>query len=151
MDCTAARHAMLEAEAEELAGRSGSELSRHVAACDACRAAAAEILAAERGLAEWLRAAGPTDDASSALARARATAQRRARRRRVAAGASALAAAALAAVVLIPRGRAPLPPLAVAPAAPGFTVTAPPGRDVIVMHTSNPKIVVVWYQPSRRS
>ncbi len=154
MDCAAARNAMLEAEPSELLAGGASELSRHLATCDRCRATAGEILAAERGLAEWLAAARPALEAAAAVARAAAIARRRAAARRVAwRAAPILAAAAVAALLLVPREHQPPIPAPVAPAAPapGFSVTAPPGRDLVVLHTQNPKIVVVWYVQSRRS
>jgi predicted anti-sigma-YlaC factor YlaD len=153
MDCASARRAMLQADPAELAGDSESELGRHLQTCAACRAAAAAILAAERGLGEWLAAARPQGDAAEAAARAAATAHRRAAVRRLGAAGSLLAAAAAAAVLLLPRGRLPggAPLAAATPQAVHFSVTAPPGSDVVVMHTSNPKIIVVWYLPSRRT
>jgi len=153
VNCTAARRAMLEADPAELAGASASELSRHLESCASCRAAAAEILAAERGLALWLAAARPRGEDAYAVARAAAVSRRRAWTRREGAVGALLAAAAAVVLLLLPRTPPPAAPsLAVAPAEAGsFSVTAPPGRDVIVMHTSNPKIVVVWYLPSRRA
>ncbi len=153
MDCTAARRTMLEADRAELAGLSGSELGRHLESCATCRAAAAEILAAERGLGEWLAAARPRGGAADAVARAAAASRRRGRARRRAAAGSLLAAAAAVVLLLLPHARPPTaPPLAATlPEAGRFSVTASPGRDVVVMHTSNPKIIVVWYLPSRRT
>ena len=107
MDCTAATRAMLEADAAELAGGSGSELSRHLESCAACRAAAAGILSAERGLVEWLAAARPRGDAAEAVARAAAASRRRARARRMGAAGSLLAAAAAVVLLLLPHSRSP--------------------------------------------
>jgi len=153
VDCTAARRAMLEADGSELAGGSGSELGRHLESCAACRAVAAEILAAERGLGEWLAAARPRGEAADAVARVAAASRRRARARRAGAAGSLLAAAAVAVLLLLPHVHsAAAPSLAAAlPEAGHFSVTASPTRDVVVMHTSNPKIIVVWYLPSRRT
>jgi predicted anti-sigma-YlaC factor YlaD len=152
MDCASARQAMLEADPSELASGSGSELSRHLDSCAACRAAAAEILSAERGLAAWLAEARPRGDVAEAVARAAATARRRPATRRIGVAGSLLAAAAIAVLLLLPRGERPVATSVAAalPPAGGFSVTAPPGRDVVVMHTSDPKIIVVWYLPSRR-
>lgn len=153
MDCAAARRAMLEAETAELVVGSGSELGRHLASCAACRAAAAGILAAEREMGEWLAAARPRGEAADAVARAAATAHRRARFRRLGAASSLLAAAAVAAILVLPRGRLPAAARigAVTPESRGFSVTAAPGSNLVVMHTSNPKIIVVWYLPIRRT
>ncbi len=152
MDCSTARRAMLEADPAELSPGPRSELSRHLETCPSCAAAAAEILAAERGLASWLAAAQPRGDAAAAVASARTAAERRARRRILGSAGSVLAAAAVAAVLLLPRTEIPQgTPAASAPGEPvAFSVTAPRGRDVVVMHTADPKIVVVWYLPSRR-
>lgn len=153
MDCTSARRAMLEADPAELAGDQPSELSRHLESCPACRAAAVEVLEAERGLAAWLADARPHGDPAEAVARAASAARRRAAVRRFGAAGSVLAAAAVAALLLLPHGE---PPAAASPStgipeAGRFSVTASPNRDVVVMHTSNPKIIVVWYLPSRRT
>jgi hypothetical protein len=153
VDCTTARSAMLEADPSELTGGSGSELSRHLEVCATCRAAAAEILAAERGLAAWLSAARPRGDVGEAVVRAAAVARRRAAVRRLGAAGSLLAVAAVTILLLLPRGQAPQgAPVTAARAEAGqFSVTAPPATNLVVMHTSNPKIVVVWYLPSRRT
>ncbi len=154
MDCESARRLLLEADIPDLLAESDSELSRHLRTCAACRRAADLISRAERGLDAWLSAAGSRGDASFALAQAAATARRRAAIRRAGAAGGLAAAAVLAGILLVPRGSAP--PAGSAAASPaggaaGFFVTAPPGRDVVVLHTANPNIVVVWFPPSRRS
>jgi anti-sigma factor RsiW len=153
MNCAAARHAILDADLTELTGGSGSELSRHLETCPACRAAAALVVEAERGLAAWLDAARPRGEADQALARAAAAHRRRARVRRAGAAGSLLAAAAAVVLLLLPHAPPPAAPAlgAALPEAGRFSVTASPSRDVVVMHTSNPKIIVVWYLPSRRT
>jgi hypothetical protein len=67
--------------------------------------------------------------------------------------AGSLLAAAAVVLLLLPHAHPPAaPPLAAdLPEAGHFSVTASPSRDVVVMHTSNPKIIVVWYLPSRRT
>ena len=153
MDCTEARRSMLEAETTELIVGSGSELGRHLESCAACRAAAAGILAAEREMREWLAAAQPRGEAADAVARAAAAARRRTSFRRTGAAGSLLAAAAAVVLLLLPHAHPPAAPslAAALPEAGHFSVTASPSRDVVVMHTSNPKIIVVWYLPSRRT
>jgi len=153
MDCTDARRAMLEADLGELDTAADSELGCHLATCERCRAAARAILEAESRLGSWLEARTPRLDAGPALAKAASAARRRDTMRR--SGALALAAAAvLAGILLVPR-RPEIPPSSGAPTAPAepghFSVTAPPGRDLVVLHTANPKIVVVWYLPTRRT
>ena len=151
MDCAAARQAMLEADPAELAGGTESAVGRHLASCGACRAMAAAILAAERGLAAKLAAAQPRGRVEAAIVRAAAAARRRSRLRRAASAGSLLAAAALAVLLLLPRGRLPVTAApAVALAEPQFSVAAAPGQNLVVMHTANPKIIVVWYLPPRR-
>lgn len=154
MDCERARTLLLEADLAEPLGESDSELADHLRGCAACRRAADRIWQAERGLAAWLSRATPRTDESLALARAAAAARRRAAARRVGGFAMVAAAAALAGLLLLPRRAEPPRHDAAAPsarAAAGFFVTAPPGREIVVLHTANPKIVVVWYLPSRRS
>jgi len=154
MDCERARGLLLEADVADLLGESDSELARHLAACAACRRAAAEIVDAERGLGDWLGRATPRLDESLAVTRAAAAARRRAAGRRIGAVGGLAAAAVLAALLLLPRRGLPPSEAAGPPAnraGEGFFVTTPPGREMIVLHTANPKIVVVWYLPSRRS
>jgi anti-sigma factor RsiW len=152
MNCDEAREEMLEAAPADLASEIDSALSRHLRHCPACRAAAAHALAVERGMAEWLEAAEPATAAATAIPAARATARRRAAARPWV-GAGVAVAAGLAALLIWwhpPEGLAPPTPRSAA-SRPGFSVTPPPGRDVIVLTTPNPRIVVVWYVPSRRS
>ena len=153
MDCTDARRAMLEADPAELSGGSGSDLSGHLESCPACRAAAAAILAAEREMGEWLAAARPRGEGADAVARAAAASRRRSRARRLGGAGALLAAAAVAAILLLPRTRLPAAATigAVSPESHAFSVTAAPGSNVVVMHTANPKIIVVWYLPIRRT
>jgi predicted anti-sigma-YlaC factor YlaD len=153
VDCDRARALLLEADLADLLPGSGTELARHLGACAACRREADRILLAEHHLAAWLEEARPLGDADRAVARARAAARRRAVGRRVGTFGGLAVAAALVAVLLLPRRSAPPGPPVLPPLQPatGFSVTAPPGREVIVLHTANPKIVVVWFLPSRRS
>jgi hypothetical protein len=153
MTCADARRLMLEADLAELTPGAGSELGAHLAACAACRGAAAEIRGLEAGLAAWLGAARPHTDDASAIARAAATARRRASIRRAGATLSLAAAAVLAGLLVLPRGRQQPSFLAPRPAAAsrGFSVVAPPGNDVLVLQSADPNIVVVWYLPYRRS
>jgi predicted anti-sigma-YlaC factor YlaD len=153
VDCTTARSAMLEADPSELTGGSGSELSRHLEVCATCRAAATAVLGADRGLAAWLAEARPRGDAGEAVARAATVARRRVAVRRLGTAGSLLAAAAVTILLALPRGQAPqgAPVTAALAEAGQFSVTAPPATNLVVMHTSDPKIVIVWYLPSRRT
>jgi predicted anti-sigma-YlaC factor YlaD len=153
MDCERAQALLLEADVTELSGESDSDLARHLRTCAACRRGADAIRQAERDLGAWLAHAAPRTEESLAVARAAATARRRSAARRTAA-VGGMAAAALAGLVVLSRRSRPPAEAAAAPpaaAAPGFFVTAPPGREIVVLHTANPKIVVVWFLPSRRS
>ncbi len=154
IDCAQARRLLLEADLAELTPDAGTDLGQHLATCEGCRSAAEGIRAAEGALGEWLRARTPRGDAAGALARARTAAHRRSRLRRLGATASMLAVAALAGILLVPTRRlpGPAPRVLEAPSRSGtFSVTAPAGRDVIVLHTADPRIVVVWYLPIRRT
>ena len=154
MDCEHARSLLLEADLPELLGESDSELVRHLRTCAGCRRAADRIRQAERGLAAWISRAAPRTDESLAMAGAAAAARRRSVGHRHAAAGGVAAAAALAGLLLLSHRSGPPGEAVTAPAARiavGFSVTAPPGREMIVLHTANPKIVVVWYLPSRRS
>jgi len=153
MDCERARSLLLEADIPDLLGESDSELARHLRTCAACRHAADGIRRAELGLAAWLSRAAPRTEDSLAIAGAAAALRRRAARRRAGA-VGGLAAAVLGGLLLLSRRSEPPGAALTAPearAAASFSVTAPPGREMIVLHTANPKIVVVWYLPSRRS
>jgi hypothetical protein len=144
MNCTAARELLLVADAAELAGRGRAELAVHVRDCQACRAAAAAILEAERQLGQALAAATPRRGVDQALELAR----RRAWRRRWAWRVAPLAAAALLAIVWLGRP-ARLEQQALSPTPPavgsGIAVEAPPGRSVAVFRSDNPEIVVIWF------
>lgn len=153
MDCERARSLLLEADVPELLAASESELGRHLRTCAACRRRADAIRQAEGDLAAWLARATPRADESAALARAATAARRRPVGRRYAAAGGLAAAAALAGLLLLSRRSGPTEEAFITPVVPapvGFSVTAPAGRELIVLHTANPKIVVVWYLPSRR-
>lgn len=148
MDCRAVRDALLEADLAELRGERESDLSRHLAGCADCRAAATRILQAEGALLHALQAPEARRPIESVVAAARAEAARRAMRRRAWRRWVPLAAAAgLGALVWINRRdppRLPPPPRDSGPTA-TVTVEAPPGRNVAVLKTGNPDIVVIWF------
>jgi hypothetical protein len=154
MECDQARRRFLEADLAELTAEADTDLGRHLATCARCRSEAERIRTAEGALGDWLRARTPRGDLAGALARARTAARRRSRVRRFGGAAAMLAAAALAGVLLVPTRPPPVPAphVAEAPSRNGtFFVTAPPGREMVVVHTADPKIVVVWYLPIRRT
>jgi len=144
MNCAAALDLMLEAELADLESPSDSQLGRHLGECASCRAAAQRILLAERTLRQQLATASPRRTADAALHAALARSARRGRLIRLG---LPLAAAAGLLVFLVSRER-PLQleqPLAAAPPRPTVRVTAPPGRNVAVLRTDNPDIVVFWF------
>lgn len=141
MNCAAARELLLEADLRALSG----ELHAHLDGCLECRALVEHLRVAERELARRLAAVTPRTDAATAVQQAAAKARRRARRRRGAAIVTLAAAAGLGAVVVSTR-QSPLPgsvPAMLAPAR--LSVTAPPGRNVAVLKTDNPDVVVFWF------
>jgi hypothetical protein len=146
MNCAAALDLMLEADLADLESPSDSELGRHLGECASCRAAAQRILLAERTLREQLATASPLGTADAAL---RAALARSARRGRLIRLGVPLAAAAGLLVFLVGRERSLQlgQPLAVAPPLPPpmLRVTAPPGRNVAVLRTDNPDVVVFWF------
>lgn len=147
MDCRAVRDSLLDADLADLRGARESDVSRHLAGCADCRAAATRILEAEGALLRALQTPEPRRPIESVLAAARAEAGRRTMRRRAWRRWAPLAAAAgLGALVWIARREPPLP----APAqdtrpTPTVTVEAPAGRNVAVLETGNPNIVVIWF------
>lgn len=152
MTCATARTQMLTADPAELAGSTGSDLSLHIATCTSCRALGASLLEAQAELARAIDATGEADgaDGRDAVRSAIAVARRRrddARRRR---WMYPLSAAAVLAgwMVMRYRDRTPvLPSLPVAPPAAGrgITVAPPQGRNVAVLQTDNPNVVIIWF------
>ena len=144
MTCVEAQGRMLEADRNDLAGATDSDLSLHLRGCARCRAAADGILEIERELGRALAAAVPRSAAHDAVL----TATRRAVRRRWILRSVPLAAAAVLAVVLIARRGAveqTLPPPTAPPIRSGLAVEGPPDRSVAVFQTDNPEIVVIWF------
>lgn len=149
MTCATARTLMLTADPAELAGSTGSDLALHIATCASCRGHVALLLEAQSELARALDAPGD-QDSLGAVRSALAIARRRrddARQRR---WTFPLAAAAVLAGLVVIRlgGRAPVQPSppAVPPAAGHrITVTPPRGRNVAVLQTDNPNVVIIWF------
>jgi anti-sigma factor RsiW len=148
MTCHMAREAMLTADQTDLDGQTDSPLGRHLRTCARCRAAAERLLRSHQELAAYL--ATPTHRGSVDVAR-RAL-QAAAHRPRVAGRlrrALPLAAAAVIAGVLVSRRRPSSDQLTTPVSrftSAAFSVTAPPGRNLVVLEQSdNPDIVVVWF------
>ena len=144
MTCVEARGQILEADRNDLAGATDSELSLHLRGCAGCRTAADRILEAERELGRALAGAAPRRAADEAVL----TATRRGVRRRWVWRAAPLAAAALFAAVLLGRRRAMEQawPSARRPLAPAdIAVEAPLGGSVGVFRTDNPDVVIIWF------
>ncbi|HEY6158403.1 MAG TPA: hypothetical protein VIV88_13170 [Gemmatimonadales bacterium] len=144
MRCADARERMLEADRNDLAGATDSDLSRHLRGCAGCRAAADRILEVERELGRALAAAAPRRAANDAVL----TATRRGVRRRWIWRSAPLAAAALLAAVLLGRHR-PVErswPSTQRPFAPAdIAVEAPLGGSAAVFRTDNPDVVIIWF------
>lgn len=152
MNCSQASVLMLEADPADIRGQGAVELASHLAACDACRTLAEEILREHDALAKAMastRARRPVEDA---IARARFEATRRKRRRLWIAAVPAAAAAGVAGMLLARPSDTPL--AHAASSAPADTVPPPlvessNADGVTIMHTDNPNIVVVWLTKSR--
>ena len=143
MNCATARALLLEADRLDLRGEGGTELSRHLRECAPCRAAAEAIVRAEAMLKRRLDASRPTRTVEQIVRVAEAR-RRGARARRAWRVLPLAAAAGLAAILLVRRPPA-LPSLAPPVAQPRLSVTAPPGRNVAVLQTDNPDVVVYWF------
>lgn len=148
MDCTTAHELMLEADPQDLRDGSDSELGRHLATCADCRATARRIDAAETALRRAVSGQRPRRDIARVIATARAEgAHRTALRRRWQRWMPLAAAAGLVALVWIGR-RESVRVTAALPEPSGtaaVTVEAPAGRNVAVLETPNPDIVVIWF------
>lgn len=150
MNCETARELLLTADPAELEGSTGSPLADHLRTCPACRAAAEQLLTAQRALRDVL-GAGQSTDATDEVVQAaiRSAKRRRATARRVRLGLPLAAAAVLAGLLVLRHTpEFPLQPnTRNATAVPArFSVTAPPGRNVLVLQppdTSN--VIVVWF------
>lgn len=169
MTCEQARHALLDADRDELRGSADGAVSDHLRSCETCRAQAAAITARTDTLraALDLTAASRSSETHAARAAERAllsnhegddvayqsrVRQRRARRLAVRV-LMPLAAAAMLTVLLLDAGALRLPsadapfadlylPEPDVPDAP--VVNAAGGSGVAVMQTTNPAITVVW-------
>lgn len=144
MNCRTARSLLLTAEPADLEGRGDTDLSQHLRSCTHCQGLASEILQAMGELRHALEveAAGV-----HAARQAILIAQRRRTRGRLFGRLVPLAAAAgLAGLLLVRRGPQIVPGAVPAPAAlHDVSVTAPPGRNLAVLHTDDPNIVVIWF------
>jgi len=150
MNCETARELLLTADLAELEGSTGSPLSDHLRTCPACRAAAEQLLTAHRALRDVLGARQSANAAHEVVhAAIRSAERRRAAARRVRLGLPLAAAAVLAGLLVLRHTPDfPLrPDTRTATAVPArFSVTAPPGRNVLVLQppdTSN--VIVVWF------
>lgn len=148
-DCTEARELLLDADLETLNGAGQSDLARHLSRCVGCRALAERVVRAEATVADALAGINPTKSTDALVAGARrAGPTYRWKPLRVALPLTA--AAALATVLLWPRHAAwpgaPRP----TPEPPRLAVEAPPGVNVAVFQTNNPKITVIWLYGGRQ-
>ncbi len=147
MNCELAFDRMLEADPQDLAPESQTELGVHIAGCERCRTVAEEILAGEQVLGNAVRGLEAEDKVNTVVQGVRAAGRTR-RRRRVASVALLPLAAAAAYVMLVTGdgGRGPQTlPMVQADLASGPTVTLPPATNAMLLQTDNPKITVVWF------
>ena len=150
MRCEEAARLLAELGTAEIGAESG-ELGRHLRACEGCRELAGRIVAHEADLASLLERLRPEVDVEIALERAEREAHRRSRRRVRSwrwGGAAAAAAAALLLAGLWPgkeRGPAPQPPVARPAEAFVVELRQAAADNVIVFHTEDPDIVVLWF------
>jgi predicted anti-sigma-YlaC factor YlaD len=150
MNCESARELLLTADPAELEGRTGSPLADHLRSCPACRAAAERLLTAQRALRDVLGAGQAAGAATAAVRVAVQSAERRRRAaRRVLLGLPLAAAAVLAGVLVLRRTPEPplSPPVRDAGGVPArFAVSAPPGRNVMVLQQPDTShVIVVWF------
>ncbi|NNG15469.1 MAG: hypothetical protein HKM89_03235 [Gemmatimonadales bacterium] len=141
MTCSESRDRLLEAEVHELRGEGDSALAGHILTCTRCRALADRILEEQDHILAALTALTPPGSADQAArVAARHSRWRQFRTRALIPAAAAAAALAL----LLFRGadqQFSTTPNALAPTP---LVEASQDQDVIVYHTANPDIVVVW-------
>ena len=150
MNCQTARVLLLTADPAELEASTGSPLADHLRTCPACRAAAEQLLTAQRALREVLRGGQSANAGDEVVQGAiRSAERRRAAARRARLGLPLAAAAVLAGLLVLRHTpdfpvRPDTPDATAVPAR--FSVTAPPGRNVLVLQppdTSN--VIVVWF------
>lgn len=150
MNCDTARELLLTADPAELEGSTENPLADHLRSCTTCRAAAEQLLTAHRALRDALGAGQSADTAELAVqAAVRSAERRRAAARRVRLGLPLAAAAVLAGVLMLRRTPEPplSPPVRDAGGVPArFAVSAPPGRNVMVLQQPDTShVIVVWF------
>ncbi len=159
MSCTDIRERLLEAEPEELAGRSDTPVGVHVRSCPACGAVAQTLLAETRALAAALDSLAipaadsvPWLDPVGAVARGRGGSPLSRPRRRALRWAPLATAAGLAGLIAIGRGgdgpsgdpttAHDRPEAAVGER---FAIEVPDDARLAVFDTADPSIKVVWF------
>ena len=152
-DCARALEYLLDAEPDELSGRSDTEVGRHVRECDRCRAASQKVLDSTARLDAALAVVPDDFDFAAILRRAKSPESKRhtatvgpIRRRWGGIATVALAASIVGLLVLSDRDD-PLPGTAVTAR---VTVQLPivdaaADQDVAVIETDNPDITVLWF------
>lgn len=150
MTCEAARELLLTADPAELEGSTRSPLADHLRTCPACRAAAEQLLTAQWALRDVLGAGQSAHTTDAVVQTAiRSAERRRAAARRLRLGLPLAAAAVLVGLLVLRRGPKPLstPPAHEAFAAQArFSVSVPPGRNVLVLQQPDTShVIVVWF------
>ena len=158
-ECDRPLATLLTAEVDELAGRSETEVSRHVRDCPRCGSAARSILAANDALDDAL-GGGKAINVETLIARAHANtepARPRSRRPRwsvprigwlplgAAAALGVLAATVIALLVPTNTTEQPLPGVEWFAQPEEPVVVDAPGYNVAVIATTNPDITIFWF------
>lgn len=145
MECVTAQSRMLEADVEELHGDASTDLGRHLASCDRCRAAASRIVEGERDMAAALGAIEPPRAYSSTASPPKADTRRVQWLRWVPA---LPVAAAIAGLIIVGSGddtpdlHAPRTQLS--RGSPTVRLDQQNG-NMVMLKTDNPKITVLWF------
>lgn len=155
MNCESARDKLLEADRGVLEGLGEDPLAQHLRSCPRCGAVGRALLMGEAELEASLSIEAPPLDLEAVLVRAAARGPKGSKP--AAAGPtpirwylrpwSLVPLAAAAGAIVLALGRAPSlpgPPYFPPAPPPGIDVQTPPERDVAVLETRNPDIVVVW-------
>jgi hypothetical protein len=150
MNCESARELLLTVDPAELEGRTGSPLADHLRTCADCRVAAERLLTAQWALRDVL-GSGQSAEAAAEAARVavQSAEQRRWAARRLRLALPLAAAAVLVGLLVLRRTPAPPlgPPVRDAGGVPArFAVSAPPGRNVMVLQQPDTShVIVVWF------
>ncbi len=148
MKCDDAFDRLLEADPQELTGRTDSDLAVHVRGCARCQVVASELLAGQVQLAGELAKLRPRPDVSEALRLTRARWRRTRRLERAWHWGPVAAAAVLAAAMVLsslPAGRMVEGDIATVPTTLEPLVEEATSRNVLVFEARDRSAKVVWF------